>query len=63
MRARLARKDQSAIEHIHRGDFECAIPLASAAEGMLPNTAEPHFWQKMLALEKSMLAGKEIQQR
>ena len=51
------RQIHAAIEHINRGDFECAITLAGAAEGMLPNTDEPHFRQKMLALEKAMAAA------
>jgi tRNA threonylcarbamoyladenosine modification (KEOPS) complex Cgi121 subunit len=29
------RQIHCAIEHLHRGDYECAITLASAAEGML----------------------------
>jgi hypothetical protein len=48
------RQIHAAIEHIKRGDFECAITLAGAAEGMLPDTDEPHFRQKMIALEKAM---------
>jgi hypothetical protein len=37
------RQIHAAIEHLHRGDFECAITLAAAGEGMLPPTDEPHF--------------------
>ena len=37
------RQIHAAIEHLHRGDFECAITLAAAGEGMLPPTEEPYF--------------------
>ena len=37
------RQIHAAIEHWRRGDFECAITLASAAEAMLPDVDEPHF--------------------
>jgi hypothetical protein len=47
------RQIHCAIEHLHRGDFECAITLAGAAEGMLPDTDESHFRQKVKALSKS----------
>jgi Ni,Fe-hydrogenase I large subunit len=30
----------AAIEHFYDGDLECAITLASAAEGVLPNASE-----------------------
>jgi hypothetical protein len=48
------RQINAAIEHLHRGDFECAITLAAAAEGMLPDTDKPHFLQKVRALEESL---------
>jgi hypothetical protein len=44
------RQINAAIEHLYRGDWECAITLAGAAEGMLPDTDEPHFRQKVKAL-------------
>jgi hypothetical protein len=44
------RQINAAIEHMHRDDYECAITLAGAAEGMLPDTDEPHFRQKMKEL-------------
>jgi len=47
------RQIHCAIEHLHRGNYECAITLAGAAEGMLPNTDEPTFRQKVKALSKS----------
>ena len=47
------RQIYCAIEHLHQGDFECAITLAGAAEGILPDTDEAHFRQKVKALSKS----------
>jgi hypothetical protein len=44
------RQIHAAIEHVHREDYECAITLAGAAEGILPDTDEPHFRQKVKAL-------------
>jgi hypothetical protein len=38
------------LDHHDKGDFECAITLAGAAEGMLPDTDKPHFRQKVKAL-------------
>jgi hypothetical protein len=46
------RQIHAAIEHLHRGDVECAITLAGAAEGMLPDTDEPHFRQQVKALSR-----------
>ena len=46
------RQIHCAIEHLHRGDFESAITLACAAEGILPDTDEPHFREKVKALSK-----------
>ena len=37
------RQIHAAIEHWRRGDFECAIALASTAAEMLPDVDEPHF--------------------
>lgn len=37
------RQIHAAIEHLQRGDFECAMTLAAAGEGILPPTDEPHF--------------------
>src|SRR6185295_3672791 len=44
------RQINAATEHLHRGDFECAITLAGAAEGILPDTDEAHFRQKVKEL-------------
>ena len=37
------RQIHAAIEHLQRGDFECAMTLAAAGEGTLPSTDEPQF--------------------
>ncbi len=47
------RQIHCAIEHLHRGDYECAITLAGAAEGILPDTWKPHFREKVKALSNS----------
>jgi hypothetical protein len=47
------RQIHCAIEHLHRGDYECAITLAGAGEGILPDTWKQHFRQKLKALSKS----------
>jgi hypothetical protein len=44
------RQIHAAIEHHHRGDFECAITLAGAGEGMLPDAEEANFRQKVKEL-------------
>jgi hypothetical protein len=48
------RQIHAAIEHLERQDFECAITLAAAAEGMLPATKNPYFHQKVKALAASL---------
>jgi hypothetical protein len=50
------RQIHGAIEHAYRGDYECAITLAGAAEGILPETDEPHFREK----EKELARSSEI---
>ena len=37
------RQIHAAIGHLQRGDFECAMTLAAAGEGVLPSTDEPQF--------------------
>ena len=44
------RQIHCAIEHVHRGDFEAAITLAGAAEGMLPAPKKPFLFEKVKAL-------------
>jgi hypothetical protein len=34
----------ASIEHFQKGEYECAITLAAAAEGMLPPTEDPHLF-------------------
>jgi hypothetical protein len=48
------RQIHAAIEHQQRQDYECAITLAAAAEGMLPATDEPHFRQKVKEFAASL---------
>jgi hypothetical protein len=47
------RQLHAAIEHLRKGDHECAITLASAAEGQLAGRSEIDFWQvlKLVASE------------
>src|SRR5215471_18745408 len=51
------RQIHAAIAHLHRGDYECAITLAGAGEGMLPPTDKPHFRQKVKELETLLGEG------
>jgi hypothetical protein len=44
------RQIHAAIDHLHRGDFECAITLAAAGEGMLPAIDNPDSFLKEMAL-------------
>jgi hypothetical protein len=44
------RQIHCAIEHIYRGDYECAITLASAAENMLPEPSQEYLRHKIKAL-------------
>jgi hypothetical protein len=46
------RQIHGAIDHVYRGDYECAITLAGAGEGILPETDKPHFRQKEKELAK-----------
>lgn len=57
------RQIHCAIEHLHAGDFECAITLAHAGEGMLPEPAKPylrHGIKKMAESEEIQAAGGAI---
>ena len=47
-----ARSD-GAIEHVYRGDYECAITLAHAGEGMLPEPEKPYLRHKIKDMSKS----------
>jgi hypothetical protein len=44
------RQIHAAIDHLHRGDFECAITLAAAGEGMLPAIDNPDSFLREKAL-------------
>ena len=44
------RQIHAAINHLHRGDFECAITLAAAGEGMLPAIDNPDSFLREKAL-------------
>lgn len=48
------RQIHAAIEHEARQDFECAITLAAAGEGMLPITENEHFHKKVKDLAESL---------
>jgi hypothetical protein len=41
------RQTERAIKFFRDGDLDCAITLAAAAEGMLPDTANPHLFQAL----------------
>src|SRR6266404_5200340 len=41
------RQIGAALEHLSKREFECAITLAAAAEGLLPPTDEPHLFSDM----------------
>jgi hypothetical protein len=43
------RQIHAAIDHLHRGDFECAMTLATAGEGMLPAIENPDLFLKTMA--------------
>jgi hypothetical protein len=47
------RQLHCAIEHLFRGDFECAITLGAASGGMLPNAEHPLFREKLKNLSES----------
>lgn len=48
------RQIHAALDHHSRQDYECAITLAAAAEGMLPATDGPHFHQKVKEFAASL---------
>jgi hypothetical protein len=41
------RQIDAAIEHLHKSEFECAITLAAAAEGLLPDTDKPYVFARL----------------
>lgn len=40
-----AQQIQSAIAHFEAGKLDCAITLAAAAEGILPDSSDPYLFQ------------------
>ena len=38
------RQIDAAIAHLHKAELECAVTLAAAAEGLLPDTDEPYIF-------------------
>jgi hypothetical protein len=54
------RQIHAAIDHLHKGDFECAITLSAAAEGMLPQTDKPHTFQKLKAFAASLPTNEKV---
>jgi tRNA threonylcarbamoyladenosine modification (KEOPS) complex Cgi121 subunit len=53
MRLASMRQIHGAVDHIYRGDYECAITLASAAENMLVEPSAPYLRQKIKGLADS----------
>jgi hypothetical protein len=43
------RQIQAAIAHFRKDEYECAITLAAAAEGLIPDTDEPHIFTVLKA--------------
>ena len=57
------RQINRAIDHAIQGEYECAITLAGAAEGMLPETWKPHFRQKIKNFAETPKSKKREEQR
>jgi len=53
------RQIHAAIEHDGLQNYECAITLAAAAEGMLPITENEHFHKKVKAFAAALPEGTE----
>ncbi len=49
------RQIQAAIAHMHKKEFECAITLAGAAEGQLPESTKEY----MFRLLKKVMPGED----
>jgi hypothetical protein len=54
------RQIHGAIDHLHGGDFECAITLAAAGGGVLPPTDKPHLFQKLIAFANSLPTDEKV---
>ncbi len=51
------RQIHAAIEHMERGDFECAITLADAAKGTLAGVDEVHYLMILKEVSRSHEIG------
>lgn len=38
---------EAGINHFYNGELDCAITLSAAAEGMLPDTDDPHIFKSL----------------
>jgi len=47
------RQINRAIDHCYNGEYECAITLAHAGEGMLPEPEKPYLRHKIKKMSKS----------
>jgi hypothetical protein len=45
------RQTKAAIEHLHKGQLECAITLVAAAEGQLPETKTEYLFRLLQRLK------------
>jgi hypothetical protein len=50
------RQIHAAIDHLHKAEFESAITLGSAAEGILPEPDKPYLFQKIKTMAQSLPA-------
>jgi hypothetical protein len=54
------RQAHGAIEHAYNGDFECAITLAGAAEGVLPSPGKPFLFEKLKAFAAALPTDERV---
>jgi hypothetical protein len=50
------RQIEAAIDHLYAGQLECAVTLALAAEGQLPNSDKPYLYKVL----KDQVANSEM---
>jgi hypothetical protein len=48
------RQINAAIEHFHKGDFESAITLAAAAQGLIAEGRSPSLFRELVARAKDL---------
>ena len=41
------RQIEAGISHFERGELDCSITLSAAAEGILPETDDPHIFKQL----------------